>query len=191
MIIILFGPPGAGKGTQAQNIVDKYGIPQLSTGDMLRQAVQEGTSLGLKAKSIMDSGKLVDDTTMIAVIGDRIKRKDCQHGFILDGFPRTLAQAQELQTQLDGLGLNIAHVLVLEVDDDALLKRIRTRSAQAEARRDDDTAEVLKKRLAIYHQQTAPVLPYYEQQGLQRHIDGMQSIEKIARDIDLILQNKQ
>ncbi len=155
---------------------------------MLRQAVQDGGDLGKKAKTIMDEGKLVDDETMLGVIGERIEHKDCADGFILDGFPRTVAQAEGLDKLLTSKKLTIDHVLVLDVDNEALLQRILTRAAESSEVRQDDNAETLKKRLEVYMEQTAPLLPYYEGQGLQRLIDGMQSIDAVSQEIRKILQ---
>ncbi len=188
MIIILFGPPGAGKGTQAERIVKDFGIPQLSTGDMLRQAVQDGGDLGKKAKVIMDEGRLVDDETMLGIIGERIEHTDCSGGFILDGFPRTVAQAEGLDKLLASKDLHIDHVLVLDVDNEVLLQRILGRAAESSEVRQDDNAETLNKRLEVYMEQTVPLLPYYEDQGLQRIIDGMLSIDAISQEIRKILQ---
>ena len=191
MNIILFGPPGAGKGTQAQLLQERHGLVQLSTGDMLRAAVAAGTELGLKAKSIMDAGNLVDDDLMIAIISDRIDQSDCANGFILDGFPRTIPQAEGLDRMLAEKKLKLDRVIEIEVDDQALFARIEGRAqetASAGQQRADDNAETLKKRLAVYHEQTAPVLPYYENQGMLKKIDGMADIEEVSRQIEAILQ---
>lgn len=191
MNIILFGPPGAGKGTQAQLLQERHGLVQLSTGDMLRAAVAAGTELGLKAKSVMDAGNLVDDDLMIAIISDRIDQSDCANGFILDGFPRTIPQAEGLDRMLAEKKLKLDRVIEIEVDDQALFARIEGRAqetASAGQQRADDNAETLKKRLAVYHEQTAPVLPYYENQGMLKKVDGMADIEKVSRQIEAILQ---
>ncbi len=189
MIIVLFGPPGAGKGTQANKIVSDFSIPQLSTGDMLRAAVQTGSELGIKVKAIMDSGSLVDDATILDIIEARISEDNCSDGFILDGFPRTIPQAESLDKLLSSKGLHIDHVIVLDVDDSVLLDRILSRATASTEVRQDDTAQVLSRRLKVYNEQTAPLLPYYERQGLQRIIDGMQGIEEIGQQIYKILQN--
>ena len=191
MNIILFGPPGAGKGTQAQLLQERHGLVQLSTGDMLRAAVAAGTELGLKAKSIMDAGNLVDDGLMIAIISDRIDQPDCANGFILDGFPRTIPQAEGLDRMLAEKNLKLDRVIEIEVDDQALFARIEGRAqetASAGQQRADDNAETLKKRLAVYHEQTAPVLPYYENKGMLKKVDGMAKIEEVSRQIEAILQ---
>ena len=191
MNIILFGPPGAGKGTQAQLLQERHGLVQLSTGDMLRAAVAAGTELGLKAKSIMDAGNLVDDDLMIAIISDRIDQSDCANGFILDGFPRTIPQAEGLDRMLAEKKLKLDRGIEIEVDDQALFARIEGRAqetASAGQQRADDNAETLRKRLAVYHEQTAPVLPYYESKGMLTKVDGMAKIEEVSRQIEAILQ---
>ena len=189
MNIILFGPPGAGKGTQAKLIEQKYGLVQLSTGDMLRAAVAAGTELGLKAKAVMDAGGLVDDAIMIGIIADRISQPDCAQGFILDGFPRTVAQAEGLDRMLAEKGLKLDRVIELTVDDTELFARIEKRAAETppEQRRADDNAETLRKRLGVYHSQTAPVLPYYAGRGELVKIDGMQPIEIVTAHIEKVL----
>lgn len=191
MNIILFGPPGAGKGTQAQLLQERHGLVQLSTGDMLRAAVAAGTDLGRRAKSIMDAGNLVDDDLMIAIISDRIDQPDCANGFILDGFPRTIPQAEGLDRMLAEKDLKLDRVIEIEVDDQALFARIEGRAqetASAGQQRADDNAETLRKRLAVYHEQTAPVLPYYESKGMLTKVDGMAKIEEVSRQIEAILQ---
>ena len=191
MNIILFGPPGAGKGTQAQLLQERHGLVQLSTGDMLRAAVAAGTDLGRRAKSIMDAGNLVDDDLMIAIISDRIDQPDCANGFILDGFPRTIPQAEGLDRMLAEKDLKLDRVIEIEVDDQALFARIEGRAqetASAGQQRADDNAETLKKRLAVYHEQTEPVLPYYENKGMLTKVDGMAKIEEVSRQIEAILQ---
>lgn len=191
MNIILFGPPGAGKGTQAQFIVDRYGVVQLSTGDMLRAAVAEGTELGKMAKAVMDRGDLVDDATIIGIIGERIDEPDCRNGFILDGFPRTQAQAEGLDTLLADKGLKLDAVVEIRVPDEELFKRIETRAAETGGARADDNAETLKKRLDVYHSQTAPVLSYYEKQGMLETVNGLQTIEAVTAEITKVLDGKQ
>ncbi|MEQ9490937.1 MAG: adenylate kinase [Alphaproteobacteria bacterium] len=189
MIIILFGPPGAGKGTQAKIIEEEHGLVQLSTGDMLRAAVAAGTDIGKKAKAIMDAGNLVDDETIVGVISDRIDQADCNNGFILDGFPRTVAQAEALDTMLESKGRKLDHVIEVRVADDVLFDRIEGRIAQTpeSERRADDNAETLKKRLEVYHSQTAPVLPYYAKKNMLKTVDGMQSIDEVTKEIRTIL----
>ncbi|MEM9749584.1 MAG: adenylate kinase [Pseudomonadota bacterium] len=187
MILILLGPPGAGKGTQAERIVQRLGIPQLSTGDMLRAAVAAGSDVGQKAKAIMDRGELVSDDIMVEIISARIDEPDCAKGFILDGFPRTLVQADRLADLLAGKGRPLNVVIELRVDEDALLERIRTRAAESKDARADDTAETLKKRLSVYREQTAPLIPYYEEKGLLRVVDGMRSIDEVTDAINAVL----
>jgi len=185
--IILFGPPGAGKGTQAQRLEENHGMIQLSTGDMLRAAVGTGSELGQRAKTIMDAGKLVDDETMIGIISERIDQPDCRDGFILDGFPRTVAQAEGLDQMLKDKGLHIDHAVEIAVDEEMLADRIRKRAAETGGARADDTVETLHKRLEVYRQQTAPVLPYYRDKGMLKTVDGMKDIEEVTAQIEEIV----
>ncbi len=191
MRLILLGPPGAGKGTQAQRLVRKFGIPQLSTGDMLRAAVAAGTPIGLKAKAVMDSGALVSDDIVIGIINDRISEPDAKNGFILDGFPRTLAQARELEAMLAEKGLMLEAAIELTVDAARLVDRIVNRAAEAKAAglpvRKDDDPEVFKSRLEAYERDTAAVTPFYHERGLLHEVDGMAPIDKVAADIDAVL----
>ncbi len=193
MRLILLGPPGAGKGTQAQRLISKYGIVQLSTGDMLRAAVAAGTPVGLKAKAIMERGELVPDEVVVAIIADRIDQPDAKNGFILDGFPRTVLQAEALDQLLAERSLKLDAVIELKVDEDILLKRIEKRVADMTARgenlRSDDNPEVLKGRLAAYRAQTAPVAYYYASKGLHRVVDGMAPIEEVTVAIDRLLRD--
>ncbi len=187
MRIVLLGPPGAGKGTQAKELVSKYGIVQLSTGDMLRAAVAAGTPIGLKAKDIMARGALVPDEVVVAIVADRIDQADAKRGFILDGFPRTVPQAEALDDMLARKGLRLDAVVALEVDPDILVRRIATRVEQMKARgeaiRPDDNPEVLKQRLAAYQTQTAPLVDYYRREGALRAVDGMASVGDVAQAI--------
>ena len=187
MNIILFGPPGAGKGTQAQRIVDRHGVVQLSTGDMLRAAIAAGSELGLRAKSLMDEGKLVPDDVIIGMIADRMNDEDCKNGVILDGFPRTIAQAKALDAMFAAGHIQLDQVIEIQVDEAALLARIENRAAEPGDARSDDTAEVLEQRLKVYHENTAPVLPYYRDKGQLNIVDGMQSIEEVAAQIESLL----
>ena len=183
----MLGPPGAGKGTQAERIVAGFGIPQLSTGDMLREAVELGTKTGVHAKEIMERGDLVPDDLVVSVVADRLDHPDAANGFILDGFPRTLAQAEALDKELYQRGLRLDAVLELRVDEFVLIDRVKTRAQQTAARgevvRSDDTPEVCERRLDIYRAQTAPVIDHYRSQGLLTSIDGLQPIEAVAEDL--------
>jgi adenylate kinase len=197
MDIILLGPPGAGKGTQAKFMVDKWEIPQISTGDILRAAVRDGTPLGVEAKGFMDGGELVPDRVVIGIIADRLREDDAQKGFILDGFPRTIPQAEALQEILSGLGRNVDHVVSIEVDDEELVRRLTGRRmckgcgesfhvmfnppreegvcdrCKGELyQRDDDNEETIRQRLKVYNEQTSPLIEFYRDMGTLREIDG-------------------
>jgi adenylate kinase len=189
--LVLLGPPGAGKGTQAEKLAARYGIARLSTGDMLRAAVAAGTPIGLKAKDIMARGELVPDPVVIAIIADRIKEPDAANGFILDGFPRTVAQAEALERLLAQRGLKLDAVVEIRVDEGILIRRIETRIGQMQARgeavRADDNPESLKQRLVAYRAQTAPLIDYYGKKGSLRTVDGMPPIEEVSLAIARIL----
>jgi adenylate kinase len=185
--LVLFGPPGAGKGTQAKVLTEKRGLPQLSTGDMLRAAIAAGTPLGLASKALMDKGALVPDETVIGIIAQRYDQPDCARGAVFDGFPRTIAQAEALDEMLAERGRRIDQVLELKVDDSALLARVESRIAAGGPARPDDNPETLKKRLEVYYQSTAPVLGYYRAQGKLRTLDGMAPISTVTREIAAIL----
>ncbi len=191
MRLIFLGPPGAGKGTQAARIVEAHGIPQLSTGDMLRAAVAAGTPIGIKAKSVMDSGALVSDDIVIGIVAERIEHADARKGFILDGFPRTLAQAEALDAMLESKGLKLDKVLELKVDQTKLVDRIVKRAEEARAAgqpvRKDDDPEVFKTRLEAYNRDTAVVAPYYAKRGQLTDIDGMQPIDTVTATIEKAL----
>jgi adenylate kinase len=214
MNLILLGPPGAGKGTQAQRLQARFGIVQLSTGDMLRAAVASGSEIGREAKAIMEAGRLVPDDVMVRMIADRIEAPDCVNGFILDGFPRTVGQAEALDRMLEAKGLKLDAVIEMRVDDAALTRRITGRFSCAKCgavyhdetkrpkvdgvcdvcgsrefvRRPDDKAETVTKRLEAYHGQTAPLLPYYARRGVLRSIDGMAPIDAVTRQMESILE---
>ena len=187
MNLVLFGPPGAGKGTQSKILTQTRGLPQLSTGDMLRAAIAAGTPLGLASKALMDKGALVPDETVIGIIAERYDQPDCAKGAVFDGFPRTIAQAEALDRMLAQRGKRIDLVLELKVDDAALLARVESRIAAGGPLRADDNPETLKKRLEVYYQSTAPVLAYYRAQGKVRSLDGMAPIESVTREIAAIL----
>lgn len=191
MILILLGAPGAGKGTQAKRLVEKLGIPQLSTGDMLRAAVASGSALGRRVKDIMDRGDLVSDAVIEEIVTARVQEPDCRQGFILDGAVRTVVQAEMMDRVLARLGRALDAVILLEVDEKALLRRLENRIAEDRRAgrpvREDDTPETFRKRQEVYKAQTAPLIPYYERQGKLRRIDGMGSIDAVAAGIDAAL----
>ncbi|HET9718197.1 MAG TPA: adenylate kinase [Pseudolabrys sp.] len=194
MRLILLGPPGAGKGTQAQRLTTRYKIVQLSTGDMLRAAVAAGTPVGLRAKSIMEKGELVPDDVVVAIVAERIDQPDARRGFVLDGFPRTVPQAEALDRLLADRGLKLDAVIELKVDEGILLDRIERRVAEMLSRgekiRADDNPEVLKGRLAAYRAQTAPLTDYYSRKGLLEAVDGMASIDEVTAAINRLLRSR-
>ena len=187
MIIALFGAPGAGKGTQAERLVAERGLVQLSSGEMLRAAIAEGTELGLRAKNIIDRGDLVSDDIIVGMVAARIDGNDCAKGVILDGFPRTVTQAHALDEMLSGKGLSLDYFIEIEVDEAALFARIENRAAKLGGVRGDDNAHTLRRRLAVYHERTAPLLPYYREKGVLRSVDGMNSVDDVAQQVDAIL----
>ena len=188
MRLILLGPPGAGKGTQAQRLVEKHGIPQLSTGDMLRAAVKAGTEVGKRAKAVMDAGQLVSDEIVNQIVSDRIDEPDARNGFILDGYPRTVPQAEALARILAGKGRKLDAVIELKVDEAALVKRMEKRVADTIAAggtvRADDNPESFKKRLVEYREKTAPLSAYYARTGELRTVDGMAAIDDVTRQVE-------
>src|SRR3954469_6409229 len=190
MRLILLGPPGAGKGTQAQRLVAKHGIVQLSTGDMLRAAVAAGTPVGMQVKDIMDRGDLCPDDVVVSIIADRIQQPDAKNGFVLDGFPRTVAQAEALERMLHEKGLDLDGVVELKVDEGQLLRRIESRIKQTLARgeplRKDDAPDFLKTRLDAYRRQTAPVIHHYREKNLLRAVDGMAPMDEVTAAINWI-----
>lgn len=215
MKVIFLGPPGSGKGTQAKMVSERLGIPQISTGDMLRFAVREGTPMGLKAKAMMDSGALVADDVVVGIVQERLTQADCEAGFILDGFPRTVPQADALQACLRGLGKDLDAVISLEVDSDSVVERITGRRTCRECGkmfhvrfdppvqenicdscggklylRDDDQEATIRKRLEVYAEQTAPLIAYYQRSGLVRTIDGMQAIAQVHDQILMAMGGK-
>jgi adenylate kinase len=190
MRLVLFGPPGSGKGTQAARLIARHGIAHLSTGDMLRAAVAAGSPIGLKAKAIMDRGDLVPDEVVIGVIAERIEQPDARKGFVLDGFPRTVGQAEALARLLEDKGIALDAVIEFEVDEAALLGRVEKRARETieagGAVRADDNPETLKRRLAAFREQSAPVADYYRRQGNLSSINGMQAIDAVTAEIDRI-----
>lgn len=203
MDLIFLGPPGAGKGTQAEAIINEYKIPQISTGDIIRAAIRNGTPLGIEFKSYTDAGKLVPDELVNRMVDERLKEEDCKAGFLLDGFPRTVAQAEALDKMLKGQSRELDHVLLLVVDDSVLVERITGRRSDPETgrvyhvkfdpppadiaerliQRSDDTEEVLGKRLQEYHDKTAPLIPFYEKAGLLRRVEGTGTKDEIRMRI--------
>ena len=187
MNLVLFGPPGAGKGTQSKILTEKRGLPQLSTGDMLRAAIEAGTPLGLACKALMAKGELVPDETVIGIIADRYDRPDAANGAVFDGFPRTIAQAQALDKMLAERGRKIDLVLELKVDDAVLLSRVEARIKAGGVLRSDDTPETLAHRLGVYYKNTAPLIDYYRGQGKLRTVDGMAPVEAVTAEIASVL----
>lgn len=194
MRLILLGPPGAGKGTQAQRLIARYGIPQLSTGDMLREAVANGTDIGKRARAVMDSGQLVSDEIVVGIVAERIEQPDARNGFVLDGFPRTVAQAEALDAMLRDKGLKLDAVLEFKVDEARLVQRIEKRALEtAEAGqpvRKDDNPDVFRRRLEEFRNATAAVGPFYKSRGLSHDVDGMASIDAVASQIDAVLDQR-
>lgn len=188
MRLILLGPPGAGKGTQAERLVAKHKIVQLSTGDMLRAAVAAGTPVGMEAKDLMARGALCPDSLVVSIVADRIEEPDARNGFILDGFPRTVAQAEALDEMLKEKGLDLDAVVELVVDENALVERVERRAREAEAAgkpvRPDDAPETVKRRISDFHRVTSLLGPFYEKRGVYAKVDGMASIDEVARQID-------
>jgi adenylate kinase len=185
--LVLFGPPGAGKGTQSKILTEKRGLPQLSTGDMLRAAIEAGTPLGLACKALMAKGELVPDETVVGIIAERYDQPDCAKGAVFDGFPRTIAQAEALDRMLAERGRKIDLVLELKVDDAVLLSRVEARIKAGGVLRSDDTPETLAHRLGVYYKNTAPLLGYYGNQGKLQTVNGMAPVTEVTSQIDLIL----
>jgi adenylate kinase len=214
MNLVLMGLPGAGKGTQAEKIVEKYGIPHISTGDMFRAAIKESTELGLQAKSFMDQGNLVPDEVTIGIVRERLSKEDCAEGFLLDGFPRTVAQAEELENILSDLNKKIDYVINIDVDQEFLMERLTGRRICKSCgstyhlvfnppakdgvcdrcggelyQRADDNAETVQNRLEVNQKQTKPLLDFYEGKGYLRNINGQQDIRKVFDDLDQLLRS--
>ncbi|ODT67205.1 MAG: adenylate kinase [Pelagibacterium sp. SCN 63-23] len=187
MRLILLGPPGAGKGTQAKILVDAYGIPQLSTGDILRAAIAAKTPLGVAAKAIVDRGDLVSDDIVNGIVSERLDAEDCRPGFILDGFPRTIAQAEALDQMLADKGIALDAVIEIKAEADELVKRVINRAKESGGARADDNEEVLRKRLGVYSEQTAPLVAYYAGKGLLKPVDGMAPVDEVTGAIKAAL----
>jgi adenylate kinase len=185
MNLILLGPPGAGKGTQAKRLEEKFGVKQLSTGDMLRAAVASGSDIGKEAKAVMDAGQLVSDDIIVRMISERVEEPDCAKGFILDGFPRNVAQADALDQMLAKKGLQIDHVIEFRVDEERMIDRILKRAA--EEGRSDDNEDTLRKRMDVYRDQTAPIIPHYREKGALKTVDGMKPMDDVTADLEKIL----
>ena len=183
MRLILLGPPGAGKGTQAKVLVDTYGIPQLSTGDILRSAIAAKTPLGLEAKAIVDRGDLVSDAIVNGIVSERLDGEDCKPGFILDGFPRTIAQAEALDEMLVEKRVKLDAVIEIKADADELVRRVIQRAKESGGARADDNEEVLRKRLGVYQEQTAPLVAYYAEKGLLKTVNGMEPVDQVTAAI--------
>lgn len=194
MRLILLGPPGAGKGTQSQRLVEKHGIVQLSTGDMLRAAIAAQTPVGLQARDIMSRGELVPDDVVVGIISDRMDQEDARNGFVLDGFPRTIPQAEALDRLLASKAQELDAAIELQVDEGVLLRRVQTRLEQTHARgepaRPDDDPEIMKTRLEAYRRQTAPLIGYYGARGKLKAVDGMASMDDVSRSIDAALNSR-
>ena len=187
MRLILLGPPGAGKGTQAKVLVESYGIPQLSTGDILRSAIQNRTPLGLAAKEVMDRGDLVSNDIVNGIVSDRLDAEDCKAGFVLDGFPRTIGQAEALDGMLADKGMELDAVIEMTADADVLVARVINRAK--ESNRPDDNPEVIRKRLEVYKNDTAPLVDYYRKRGLVKTVDGMAPVEQVTAAIQAAITN--
>ena len=190
MNIVLFGAPGAGKGAQAERIASVYGMVHLSTGEMLRSAIASGSDVGARAKEIIDRGELISDDIIVKIVDARMDEGDCVKGVILDGFPRTVAQAEALDEMLAAKGRSLDHVIEIEMDESALFARIANRASERRRigpARSDDNAETLRRRLDVYHENSAPLLPYYRAKCLLRSVDGMASVEEVASQIDNLL----
>jgi adenylate kinase len=183
MRLILLGPPGVGKGTQAKILVEQLGIPQLSTGDILRSAIANKTPLGVQAKAIVDRGDLVSDEIVNGIVSERMDEPDCANGFILDGFPRTIPQADALGAMLAGKGLKLDAVVEITADADTLVSRVANRAKETGGARADDTAEVIRKRLDVYRELTEPLVAYYRERGLLKTVDGMAPVDEVTAGI--------
>lgn len=190
MRLILLGPPGAGKGTQAKILIENYGIPQLSTGDILRKAIADKTPMGLAAKQIMDEGGLVSDDVVNGIISERLDRDDCKPGFVLDGFPRTIPQADALDKMLAEKGMPLDAVVWMYADRDVLVERVLKRAQESTVARGDDNVEAIRNRLDVYRQQTEPLVFYYQDKGLLKVVNGMDPIDEVTRRIKHVLEHK-